>query len=70
MNLDRWLPSGYGFRKWTLVLAVGVAILSLGAAMGVTNLYRVYIVPNSGTTFLYYVTLQFIPHPARELLVG
>jgi uncharacterized cofD-like protein len=70
MNMQRWLPSGYGFRKWALVLAVGVAIMSLGAAMGVTNLYRAYIVPNSGTTFLYYATLQFIPHPARELLVG
>jgi len=53
-----------------LVLAAGVAIIGLGLAMGITNLYRAFIVDQTGTTFLYYVTLQFIPHPYRELLVG
>ena len=70
MDLERWLPSGYGFRKWALVLAAGVAILGLGLAMGIANLYRVYVLPVSGTTVIYYATLQFIPHPFREALVG
>jgi uncharacterized cofD-like protein len=67
--MENWLPSGYGFRRWALVLAVGVVFLGLGAAMGIANLYRTFVVPYSGTTFLYYATLQFIPHPWRELLV-
>ena len=69
MSMGRWLPSGYGFRRYALVLAIGVAVLGLGMAMGVANLYRMYIRDNTGTTFLYYATLQFIPHPFREVLV-
>ncbi|MEO8285862.1 MAG: gluconeogenesis factor YvcK family protein [Chloroflexota bacterium] len=68
--MERWFPSGYGFRRWALVFAIGVAILALGMAMGITNLYRMYIVDNTGTTILYYATLQFIGHPYREILVG
>src|SRR5688500_14322390 len=68
--MDKWLPNGYGFRRWALVLAAGVAILGLGLAMGITNLYRLYVVPYSGTEFLRNITLQFIPHPYREILVG
>ncbi|HET9494906.1 MAG TPA: gluconeogenesis factor YvcK family protein [Chloroflexia bacterium] len=68
--MERWFPSGYGFRRWAIVLALGVALIGLGLAMGVTNLYRQYIVDQTGTTFLYYATLQFIPHPWREALVA
>jgi uncharacterized cofD-like protein len=53
-----------------VVFAAGVAVLALGLAMGITNFYRVYVVDSTGTTFLYFATLQFIPHPWRELLVG
>ncbi len=68
--MERWLPSGYGFRRWALVLAIGVAIVGLALAMGVTNLYRAYVLPQSGTPVMYSLTLQFIPHPWRETLVG
>lgn len=68
--MSRWFPSGYGFRKWAVVFAIGVAILALGMAMGITNIYRIYVVDSTGTTFLYFATLQFIGHPWRELLVG
>jgi uncharacterized cofD-like protein len=68
--MERWFPSGYGFRRWAAVLAVGVAILALGAAMAITNIYRLYVVDYTGTTFLYYATLQFITHPYREILVA
>jgi uncharacterized cofD-like protein len=67
--MEKWLPSGFGFRRYALVLAIGVAILGLGLAMAVTNLYRLYITNNTGTEFIYYATLQFIPHPFREGLV-
>ena len=68
--MDKWLPSGYGFRRSAFVLALGVAIVGLGLAMYLTNLYRLYVVDNSGKTPFYYATFQFIPHPWRELLAG
>lgn len=69
-KMEKWLPSGFGFRRWALVLAAGVAIIGLGLAMGIANLYRAYILPVNGTPFISAITLQFIPHPYRELLVG
>lgn len=68
--MDRWLPSGYGFRQWAFVFAAGVAIIALGLAMFIANLYRAYILDYTGTSLLYALTLQFIPHPFREILVG
>ena len=68
--MDKWLPSGYGFRRWALMLAVGVAIIGLGLAMFLTNLYRSYLVDSTGTAPIYYITFQFIPHPWRELIVA
>src|SRR5215203_1275154 len=68
--MNKWFPSGYGFRRWAVVFALGVAILALGMAMGITNFYRIYVVDSTGTTVLYFATLQFIGHPWRELLVG
>src|SRR6266513_5250754 len=70
LYMDRWLPSGYGFRRWAFTLAAGVAIIGLGVAMALTNFYKRYVVDSTGTTFLYYATFQFIPHPWREIGVG
>lgn len=69
-RMDRWLPSGYGFRRWALLLAAGVSVIGLGLAIAIANLYRLFVLDQTGTTFLYFATLQFIPHPFRELLVG
>ena len=68
--LDTWLPRGIGLRRWALVLGAGVTLLGLGLAMLITNLYRQFIMPQSGTTLLYPLTLQFIPHPWREILLA
>jgi uncharacterized cofD-like protein len=69
-GLDTWLPRGIGLRRWALVLGAGVTVLGLGLAMLITNLYRQFIMPQSGTALLYTLTLQFIPHPWRELLLA
>jgi uncharacterized cofD-like protein len=69
-GLDTWFPAGIGVRRWAAVLVVGVALVGLGLAMLLTNLYRMFIIWQTGTTFIYWVTLQFIPHPWRELLVA
>jgi uncharacterized cofD-like protein len=68
--MDRWLPSGYGFRRSAFILALGVAIIGLGLAMALANLYRMFVLDLTGTTFLFFATLQFIPHPFREILVA
>ena len=68
--LATWLPRGTGLRKWALVLGGGVAVLGLALAMLIANLYRTFIVPQPGTWLLYGITLQFIAHPWREILVG
>lgn len=68
--LDTWLPRGIGLRRWAVVLGAGVTVLGLGLAMLITNLYRQFIMPQTGTTLLYSLTLQFIPHPWRELLLA
>ncbi len=68
--LDTWLPRGIGLRRWAVVLGAGVTVLGLGLAMLITNLYRLFIMPRTGTSLLYPLTLQFIPHPWRELLLA
>ena len=69
-RLEAWLPRGIGLRPWALVLGGGVALLGLSLAMLLTNLYRIFIMPQNGTVLLYVLTLQFIPHPWREILMG
>ncbi len=68
--LDGWLPRGLGLRPWAALLVLSLALVGLGLAMLVTNLYRMFIIWQTGTTFIYWATLQFIPHPAREILVA
>ena len=62
------LPSlpqvGRSARQWLLVFIVGGVWLSLGIAYILTHLYRVQPFPE----FVWYLTLQFIPRPARGLL--
>lgn len=69
-TMDRWLPSGYGFRRYALILAVGVAILGLGGAMALTNFYESFVRDITGTSPFYFATLQFIPHPFREVFIA
>jgi uncharacterized cofD-like protein len=65
-----WLPAGLGLRPWAALLVVGLALLGLASAMLLTNLYRMFIIRQTGAPLVYQLTLQFIPHPWREILVG
>jgi len=51
-------------RQWVLLFVLGGVSLSLGIAYLLTHLYRVQPFPE----FVWYLTLQFIPRPARGLL--
>lgn len=57
----QWLPLGMAIKRWLLVLASGVALLSLGLSFLLRELYPL---PN----VFYYFTLQFIPRSLRAAL--
>jgi uncharacterized cofD-like protein len=59
----KWLSPGIGIKRWILLLACGIALLSLGFSSLLRQLY-----PLPGV--FYYVTLQFIPWGLRVGLFG
>jgi uncharacterized cofD-like protein len=57
---------GIGVKRWLVLLIIGITLLSLGAAYILVELYREQPFPD----FAYYLTLQFLPRPARAILFG
>jgi len=58
----KWLIPGMGIKRWLLLLAAGIACLSLGFAYLFRELYPL-------PEFFYYATLQFIPRWLRAGLL-
>ena len=56
-------------KRWILLLLVGLIMTSLALAMGLAWVYRNYDFPSSAAGIVQAITLQFIPHPYREILV-
>ncbi len=65
-----WWPAGLGLRPWAALMIAGLATLGMAGAMWLTNLYRAFVLPQTGTPLVYDLTLQFIAHPWRELGVA
>ncbi|MDY6878245.1 MAG: gluconeogenesis factor YvcK family protein [Chloroflexota bacterium] len=59
----KWLAPGMGIKRWLLLLACGIALLSLGFSFLLRQLY-----PLPG--IFYYLTLQLIPRGLRAGLFG
>jgi uncharacterized cofD-like protein len=59
----KWLTPGVGVKRWLLLLAGGIACLSLGFSAIFKELYPV-------PEIFYYLTLQFIPRILRAALLG
>ncbi|HET90811.1 MAG TPA: YvcK family protein [Chloroflexi bacterium] len=59
----KWLTPGIGIKRWLLLLASGIALLSLGFG---SLLRQLYPLPD----IFYYLTFQFIPPALRIVLVG
>ncbi|MCL5962667.1 MAG: YvcK family protein [Chloroflexi bacterium] len=70
MKSIKWLYPGMHVKRWVFLLLCGVVFLSLSLAMLIAFLYRNIDFPGASGTVIYYLTLQFITHPYRELLVG
>lgn len=56
-------------KRWILMLFMGIVFTSLACAMGIAWIYRNYAFPEWSAGFVQAATLQFIPHPYREILV-
>ena len=65
-----WLRPGMLIKRWIILIMASVVIISLGLAMGLTWAYRNYYSSLAETSeFVRLITLQFIGHPYRELLL-
>ena len=69
MKLSTWLRPGMLIKRWVLLLMLGLVMTSLGLAMGLAWVYRNYDFPHRVSGLVQAVTLQFIPHPYREMLM-
>jgi len=62
----RLLLPGWHIKRWLLALFFGILLLSLGFAYVLVHMYRTAPFPS----YIYYLTLQFIPHVQRGILLG
>ena len=63
-NLRIWLHPGMHVKRWLVLLMFGVAIMGLGIAYFLREVYTTATLPHA----FYYITLQFIPRWVRGLL--
>jgi len=59
----KWLTPGMGVKRWLLLLACGIGLLSLGFSFLFRELYPL-------PSIFYYLTFQFIPRDLRAGLFG
>ena len=69
MKYKTWLRPGMMIKRWIIMLSIGIVTTSLSIAMGLAWIYRNYEFSSSTTSFVQFITLQFIPHPYREMVV-
>jgi len=70
MRSRRWLTLGIGVKRYLLLIFLGIVVLALAMAMFLAFVYRTIDIPGPAGTVVYYLTLQFLAHPVRELTVG
>ena len=70
MRSRRWLTLGIGVKRYLLLIFLGTVVLALAMAMFLAFVYRTIDIPGPAGTVVYYLTLQFLEHPVRELTVG
>ncbi|MEX2229671.1 MAG: gluconeogenesis factor YvcK family protein [Dehalococcoidia bacterium] len=63
-DLSKWLYFGLHIKRWLALLLISIAIMGLGFAYFLRELYETYTFP----AWAYYVTLQFMPRWARGVL--
>jgi uncharacterized cofD-like protein len=63
-SLVKWLYPGMHIKRWLALLLLGVAVMGLGIAYLLREVYVTYTFPGA----FYYLTLQFFPRWVRGLL--
>lgn len=69
-SLWKWLRPGLRVKRWLVLLLVGLFCLSLGASFIYVHIYRSVQLPQAISSPGYILTLQFLPHLARGLILG
>ena len=67
-RLPRWMYPGMHLKRWLLLLFVGIAILGLGAAIFVRDLYR--SVDAAQIPIVYWVTGAWLEPETRAAVVA
>ncbi|MEJ2484114.1 MAG: YvcK family protein [Anaerolineales bacterium] len=68
-QLILWLRPGLGVKRWFLLLLFGTTMLAVGLAFVLLDIYR-QAPDNWVSTFLSYISLQFLPRILRALIFG
>jgi uncharacterized cofD-like protein len=66
----KWLYPGLGVKRWLILLATGLLLLSVGVSYFYVQVYRAVEFPRPVSPIAYTLTLQFLPHWLRGLLLG
>ncbi len=66
----KWLYPGLGVKRWLVLLVVGLLLLSIGVSYFYVEVYRAVEFPRQVSPIAYTLTLQFLPHWLRGLLLG
>ncbi len=66
----KWLYPGLGVKRWLVLLAFGLFLLSLGVSFFYVQIYRAVELPGAVSPVAFALTLQFLPHWLRGLLLG
>ncbi|MDQ4099709.1 MAG: hypothetical protein M3121_04350, partial [Chloroflexota bacterium] len=68
-NVRIWLRPGMMIKRWVGLFMLSVILTSLALAMAAAWVYRNYAFPDRLEGLVQSLTLQFIPHPYREILI-
>lgn len=66
-SLRIWLRPGLGIKRWIALGILCMITIALALAMFAAWVYRTYDVPEGSQTLVRIATLQFVPHPVREI---
>lgn len=66
LSAYKWLLPGMRVKRWLLLLLLGIVAVGLGLAYVLKDIYQTWAFPSA----VYYVTLQFMDHKWRALIVG
>ena len=70
LRTRKWLAVGMGVKRYVALIFLGTVLVALALAMFLAYVYRTVDVPESASPVVHTLTLQFVPHPWREVGVG